>query len=212
MSKIKNIIFDLGGVFLQVNYQKTEDAFVKLGITNFAEYYKQDFVSTLFEDLEIGSISPQEFYDGLRNITQSSLTNQQIEIAWNAMLGNFWEDRLSFLEEIGKQYNVFLFSNTNQIHYECFIDIYQQTYPSKRFSNYFIKDYYSHILKMRKPYPNSYTHLLEQENLLATETLFIDDTFKNIEGANQAGLQVLHLLPSMNLQDEVNVFLEKLNN
>ena len=97
MSKIKNIIFDLGGVFLQVNYQKTEDAFVKLGITNFAEYYKQDFVSTLFEDLEIGSISPQEFYDGLRNIKQSSLTNQQIEIAWNAMQGNFLEERLSFI-------------------------------------------------------------------------------------------------------------------
>jgi putative hydrolase of the HAD superfamily len=204
MSKIKNIIFDLGGVFLQVDYQKTENAFVDLGITNFAEFYKQDYVSTLFEDLEVGNISSVEFYDGLREITQSSLSNKQIENAWNAMIGIFWADRLTWLEEISKQYNVFLFSNTNQIHYDFLLEIYHQFYPSKNLTSYFIKDYFSHILKMRKPYPASYLHILQQENLLASETLFIDDTLKNIEGAQQAGLLVLHLLPKMNLQNEVS--------
>ena len=170
MSKIKNIIFDLGGVFLQVDYQKTENAFVDLGITNFAEFYKQDYVSTLFEDLEVGNISSVEFYDGLREITQSSLSNKQIENAWNAMIGIFWADRLTWLEEISKQYNVFLFSNTNQIHYDFLLEIYHQFYPSKNLTSYFIKDYFSHILKMRKPYPASYLHILQQENLLASET------------------------------------------
>ena len=209
MSKIKNIIFDLGGVLLQIDYQKTEDAFVALGITNFAEYYKQDFVSMLFEDFEIGKISANDFCDGIRKISKRNLTNVQIEIAWNAMLLSFWEDRLVWLEEMSKHYKIYLFSNTNEIHYNAVLEIYNKTYSTKTFSSYFIKDYYSHILGMRKPYKESYLEVLEAENLQANETLFIDDTFKNIEGAKQAELKVLLLLPNMNLQNKVNDFLEE---
>ncbi len=209
MSVIKNIIFDLGGVFLKIDYQKTEDAFVALGITNFASYYKQDFVSKLFDDFETGKITANDFYNGFRNITQSNLTDTKIKNAWNAMLLGIWEDRLIWLQEISKHYNVYLFSNTNEIHYADVLRIYQETNPAKPFSSYFIKDYYSHILGLRKPNVESYTKVLNDQYLQANETLFIDDTLKNIEGAKQAGLQTLLLLPSMDLEKETNHFLQQ---
>ena len=142
MAVIKNIIFDLGGVLLQLDYQKTEDAFVALGIVNFNEYFKQDYVSTLFDEFETGKISTENFYNEFRNITKSNLNNTQIKNAWNAMLLPFWQDRLAWLEQISKQYNIFLLSNTNEIHYQEVLHIYNQTNPNKSFSNYFIKDYY----------------------------------------------------------------------
>lgn len=204
---IKNIIFDLGGIFLKINYQKTQDAFVKLGIINFEEYYRQDFVSKPFEQIEIGEISAEEFYEGIRNITNTKISNIDIENAWNAMLGDFWQDRLEWLDEINKRYSVYLFSNTNKIHYDCFLKTYEQTNPKHKFSDYFIKDYYSQVLGLRKPNVESYQAVLKEQNLAAQETLFIDDTLKNIEGAKLAGLQTLHLTSSMNLITETNKLL-----
>jgi putative hydrolase of the HAD superfamily len=201
---INNIIFDLVGIFLKVNYQKTKDAFIALGVTNFDDYYKQDFVSKPFEDIELGLISTEEFYNGVREITGKQLLDKDIEYAWNAMLEEFWLDRLRWLNEINKRYNVYLFSNTNKIHYDWLLKSYEQLNTSNLFHNYFIKDYYSHILQLRKPTIESYNAILNEQNLVASETLFVDDTLKNIEGAKLAGLQTLHLNNSMNLITEVN--------
>ncbi len=204
---IKNIIFDLGGIFLKVNYQKTQDTFVELGIANFDEYYRQDFVSKPFKQIEVGEISPEGFYEGIRNITNTKITDTDLEYAWNAMLGEFWLDRLEWLNDINKQYNVYLFSNTNKIHYDAFLNTYNQLNFNKSFHSYFIKDYYSHVLGLRKPNIESYQAILKEQNLEAQETLFIDDTYKNIEGAIEAGLQTLHLTSSMNLIIETNKLL-----
>lgn len=197
---IKNIIFDLGGVLIKIDYNKTREAFINLGIKNFDEYYQQDYVSKLFEDLEIGKISSTDFYFEFRKITNSQLTNFQIAEAWNAMLGEFWIDRLNWLDDLKSNYGIFLFSNTNEIHYRAFIKLFENTMPNKSFSNYFIKDYYSHIMGERKPNEKSFKTILAQQNLISKETLFIDDTLKNIEGAKLCGLQTLHLLPNTDLK------------
>lgn len=199
MSKIKNIIYDLGGVLLQIDYSKTRAAFIALGITNFDDFYKQDFVSVVFENFEIGAISSNQFYDEFRKITNTHLTNEEIENAWNAMLGSFWIDRIDWLNTIKTDYNIFLFSNTNQIHYDAFVKIYKKNGFQQPFSNYFIKDYYSHILGDRKPNKKAYQNLILEQKLIPSETLFIDDTLKNIEGAAAAGLQTLYLKNGMDL-------------
>lgn len=207
MSTIKNIIFDLGGVLLQIDYQKTEDAFVNFGISNFANFYKQDYVSELFDEFETGKISANIFYEEFRKITKSNLSNHQIDSAWNAMLLPFWQDRLAWLDIVAKQCNIFLLSNTNEIHYTEVMNIYNRNNPQKTLSSYFIKDYYSHILGLRKPTEMCYLKVLKEQHLQAGETLFVDDTFKNILGAKKAGLNVLHLLPNMDLIEEVNKLL-----
>jgi glucose-1-phosphatase len=199
---IKNIIFDLGGVFIKIHYQKTSQAFKDLGIANFDDFFKQDFSNDLFEQLEIGAISPEAFYNKFRVLTNTNLTNNEIEIAWNAMLGNFWQDRLDWLEHISKAYNIYLFSNTNSIHYDAFMKQYHQENPSRKpLNDYFIKAYYSQNIGLRKPTIESYNYIINEQNLKASETLFIDDTLKNINGAMLAGLQTLHLTADKNLTE-----------
>lgn len=193
MSAFKNILFDLGGIFLNIDYQKTEQAFVDLGVKNFGQLFSQQFSNALFESLETGSISPEGFYEAFRKETNMDLSNDAIQDAWNAMLLDFPKERLQWLENISDQYPVYLFSNTNIIHYQSFILNFEQNFPQKPFNDYFRKAYYSHELGLRKPYPHSYLKIMELENLDPKETLFIDDTPKNIEGAKQAGLQTILL-------------------
>jgi glucose-1-phosphatase len=199
MTAIKNIIFDLGGVLFKIDYSKTKNAFIDLGIENFDELYKQNFSNELFTKLEIGSISELDFYDEFRTITNSKISNAQIKTAWNSLLLHFWEDRIAWLNVINKKYKIFLFSNTNKIHYDCFINIYQQQFATNDFSSFFINDYYSHTMGMRKPNVASYQFIINQQQLIANETLFIDDTLDNIKGASLAGLQTLHLTSDINL-------------
>lgn len=201
MTGIKNILFDLGGVFLDINYQLTEKAFIDLGITDFDQRFNQQFSNTLFEELETGKLTPEIFYNRFRDETGTMLTNEAIETAWNALLLDFPVERLEWLEEIRRKYPVYLYSNTNIIHYQCFMKMFEQKFEGKNLNEYFRTAYYSHELGLRKPYPPSYTKIMELENLNPAETLFIDDTLKNITGAKEAGLQTLWLQPGMALQE-----------
>jgi glucose-1-phosphatase len=193
VQNIKNIIFDFGGVFYTIDYAKTENAFLDLGATDFPGLYNQHHASRLFELLETGKISPENFYVTLREIANISVTDEEIKNAWCAMLGHFPMERLQWLDEIKNHYNVFLLSNTNQIHFEHFTKQFSNETGIESFDNYFIKAYYSHILGLRKPDVDIYLKVLEEQKLLAAETLFIDDTFVNIEGAQKAGLQTIFL-------------------
>lgn len=201
MSSVKNILFDLGGVFLDINYRLTEKAFIDLGISDFDQRFNQQFSNTLFEELETGKIEPEIFYNRFRQETGAELSNESIEKAWNALLLDFPAERLEWLEEMGKKYPVYLYSNTNIIHYQCFMKIFEQKFEGRNFNNYFRTAYYSHELGLRKPYPSSYMRIMELENLDPAETLFIDDTLKNITGAKEAGLQTLWLQPGISVVD-----------
>jgi len=201
MKKIKNIIFDLGGIFIGIDFFKTERAFSDLGVTNWSQFYTQSTASELFENLETGKITPEEFYEDFRKESKVELTDLQIRDAWNAMLGTFAAEKLEWLKKISTRYQVYLFSNTNLIHYIAFQDIFRKSTNGQNFDDYFIKAHYSHQLGLRKPYPESFIKLLQIENLQASETLFIDDTAKNIEGAKQAGLQTILLLPPKTVLD-----------
>jgi len=193
MQKIKNIIFDLGGVFLNLDFKQTELAFAALGIGNFNEYYTLQTATPIFEQLETGHISPEKFYDEFRKIVQLSLSNEQIMLAWNAMLLNFPSERINWLKEIGKKYKIYLLSNTNQIHEEAFTKLFKEQIGNYNFDELFIKAYYSHKLGMRKPSQEAFEAVLKAENLIIAETIFIDDSEGNIQAAKKLGLQTIHL-------------------
>ena len=191
--QIKNIIFDLGNVFLTIDYQLTSQAFRDLGVHNFDDLYAQDEASPLFRLLEMGKISNADFFDGFREASGCALSDGQIVGAWCAMLGHFPVDRVDWLAGVKERFNVFLFSNTNAIHYTAFMDIYRQDLGRDDFNAHFIKPYYSHEMGLRKPDPESFLYILNEQGLKAGETLFIDDTMVNIEGAREVGLEVMHL-------------------
>ena len=149
MHTIKNIIFDLGGVFLEVDYLKTQDAFINLGVTHFTQLYTQQHASPLFELLETGKIAPEEFYSLLRKASGIELSDDEIRTAWNAMLGKFYVDALDWLKGVGERYKIFLFSNTNKIHEDAFKIILKEQTGHENLDSFFIKAYYSHTLGLR---------------------------------------------------------------
>jgi putative hydrolase of the HAD superfamily len=204
MQGVKNIIFDLGGVLFNIDFKKTEAAFVALGVENFSEMFTQYHSNDLFIQLETGAISPDEFYDAFRESTQIALTNHQIKTAWNALLIDFRLPSLEWLESIKNKYRIFLFSNTNQIHYESFLETYFIQTGKTNFNDFFEKAYYSQEMGLRKPSLEPFIQILENHGLVAAETVFIDDTLKNIEAAQQVGIQTIHLqwpqtLPELDL-------------
>ncbi len=201
MTKVKNIIFDLGGVILNIDFSKTENAFRELGINGFSEMYTQHHSNELFVQLEKGTISPDAFYDTFRKATDSELSNEAIKNAWNALLIDFRLPSLEWLEQIKDQYQIFLFSNTNQIHHDEFLEMYSRQTGRSNFDNFFKKAYYSQQLGMRKPDLEPFLYILKQEGLIAEETLFIDDTIKNIKAAKLVGMQTIHLQWPQTLPD-----------
>lgn len=201
MQPIKNVLLDLGGVLLNLSFTKTEEAFAALGLADFNKHFTQFRYTPLFEELEVGAVSKAAFLDQFRKQTGSTANDPSIISAWNGMLLDFPEERINWLDKLSDRYRVFLFSNTNAFHYDAFQESFSREYPGKMFDDYFEKAYYSHLLGKRKPHPESYTHLLEDAGIHAHETLFIDDTLPNIEGANQAGLHTIHLTGGKTVND-----------
>jgi putative hydrolase of the HAD superfamily len=197
--QVKNIIFDFGGVFIDVDYKRTEKAFIDAGIDNFNELYSQQSASPLFEDLETGKLQNDHFYNEFRKVSGVELTNDQITTCWNSILGNYWPEAIDQAKNLKKNYRLFLFSNTNAIHYDCFMNIYRQQFGKDDFNDLFEKAYYSHTSGIRKPYVEAYEWVLKDAGISAADTLFIDDTYPNIKGAEKAGLQTIHLKPPMRL-------------
>ena len=197
-SGIRNIIFDLGGVILNIDYHQTEQAFIKLGIRNFNELYSQFHANSFFKDFEKGKINPRSFISQLKTyapgISESNIIN-----AWNAMLLDFPAGRIGFLQKLKNTYRIFLLSNTNAIHHGAFqkIDL-----DSKgTLDSCFEKVYYSHEIGLRKPDKEIFELVLSENDLLAEETLFVDDTLANIEAAVSVNLKTIYLKPPERIED-----------
>lgn len=201
MKGIKHIIFDLGGVIINLNYQLTYKAFEDLGVKEFTSLYNQFTLNTLFDDLETGKVEPVVFLDEMQKHTTPGTTHQQIMDAWNAMLLDFPLRRLQILQQLRHHYGLYLLSNTNEIHMNAFNKILQDSRGIPSLAAFFDKAYYSHEIGLRKPHPESFQFVLEENGLDPAETLFIDDTLPNIEGAKAVGLQTIHLLPPKTMAD-----------
>jgi HAD superfamily hydrolase (TIGR01509 family) len=193
MQQVNAIIFDLGGVLINLAPNKTRDAFIALGIPHFEELFTVFKATPLFDDLETGRVQPTDFIQKLQQEAEVTISEEQIVSAWNAMLLDFRLDSLDFIRSLREKYPVFLYSNTNRIHYEAFEAVYRDLYPDEHFNDLFNKAYYSHEIGYRKPEIEGYLHIINDQGLSAGNTLFVDDNAGNIEGAKLAGLLTHHL-------------------
>jgi putative hydrolase of the HAD superfamily len=197
----KNIVFDLGGVLINLNYQLTIQAFQQLGFPHFEEMYSQFKANRLFEQLETGHISEDTFYQTLIHSTRNTITRDQITHAWNAMLLDFRTSTLQFLQQLKPQYNIFLLSNTNIIHKREFDAILQQQVGMNAIDPLFHKCYYSHLIGLRKPHAEVYEFVLADAGIRAADTLFIDDSQPNIEAALKLGIDSRLLEAGVQVED-----------
>lgn len=191
---IKNIIFDQGGIFLNIDYTLTIKAFQKLGASSFHEVYTQHGQSSLFDLYDIGKISSADFRAQLKSLLNiSHVSDADFDKAWSAMLLDVPLDRLTFLKTLSEKYRLFLFSNANEIHMTAADTIFEKHTGNKSITHYFEKAYYSQLCGFRKPKADSFSQILEENNLKPHETLFIDDNMHHIKSADSLRMQTLYI-------------------
>ena len=190
---IKNIIFDQGGIILNIDYVLTENAFVDLGGIKFAEIYSQKNQSPVFDLYDTGKISSEDFrYIVKKELGLLHISDIQFDNAWNAMLLDLPIHRLEFITKLREKYKVFILSNANDIHMTEANKTFYKITGKNSLSSYFDATYYSHEYGMRKPNEDFFNFVLHEHNLIPQETLFIDDSKQHIEGAKKVGLKTLY--------------------
>jgi glucose-1-phosphatase len=210
---IRAIIFDLGGVIIDVDYRKTIEAFEALGATNSNEIYTQALQKDYVDEFERGVIPKEAFIDRLRadlRGLREDVTNKQIEDAWNAMLTGFQPGRFEFIKNLREQgYKIFLFPNIDAIHYEGVMDWCDRCGVGADFERCFDRRYFSHIFHHNKPSVVSFRALADDiktnYGIDIGDMFFCDDSKKHIhgsesypgQGAIAAGMHGLLLTPNL---------------
>jgi len=201
LTNIKNIIFDLGKVLLNLDFDASIKAFQILGLSTAVLTNQQAYSDPVFYELEVGKVSPDEFCNRVRKVLNNpQASDLQIKDAWYAMILNVPSNRVKKLQELRQNYKVYLFSNTNQIHIErLHADFYEE--HGIAFPSLFDDDFYSHEIHARKPDLDSYEKVIELSEVNPRESLFVDDLEKNIVGAEKAGLQTFWLKDGMEMAE-----------
>jgi len=180
------IIFDFGGILLPVDYQRVARSFDALMPSGTVQIYSQQKQLPIFDALERGETSAAEFLAALKEIFPAA-TEQQLQDAWNSILGQVPAERLALLEKVRKHYRIFLLSNTNVIHAAHFEKDFRERFGQLP-EAWFDGIYYSYECGFRKPEKAIFDLVMLENNLDARSTVFFEDTFANVEGALQAGI------------------------
>lgn len=203
---IRNIIFDLGGVLLNIDPKKTIEAFGKLGMEQLVGDKGLSYDHDIFYQMEQGQITPDKFREGVLKLLPNRVSFQEIDAAWTAMLLDFPAIRVDLVKNLSKDFKVYLFSNTNAIHVEKFHSIFRNQHGFE-VSTLFETDFYSNEIGYRKPSPESYQEIIRLSGINPEESLFIDDSAQNVESAIASGLKGYWLEPGQTVE---NVFQEYL--
>lgn len=193
MTQIKTIIFDLGGVIINLDIPKTIAEFNRFSPIPFESVYTQLQQYPVFDDFDKGLISEEAFFNELHKVINHTGAPELIIAAWNAMLLDFPKHRLDLLISLKSRYRLFLLSNTNETHIRAFEADLLKHHGHPNLESFFEKVYYSCRMGMRKPDTEIFEKVLSDNNLLASETIFIDDSPQHVEGALKAGINA-HLL------------------
>ncbi|GAB4281967.1 MAG: HAD family phosphatase [Marinilabiliales bacterium] len=193
MQNIKNIIFDFGGVIIDIDFSLTWDAFKSIGINNLQEKFAKGKQSLLFDMFERGKLSPEEFRAEVSRYFNVKISDELFDKCWNAMILDIPAERIELLKKLRNNYKLYLLSNSNKIHYDYYRGNLERKYGYKTFSELFDGVYFSFNTGLLKPDKECYLYVLEKEKLNNNETIFIDDSLPNIIGAEEAGIKSIHL-------------------
>jgi len=193
LNNVTTILFDLGGVILDLDMQRTFDRFAELAQMSLEEITHKISTDPVFGRFERGMISSEEFRDHLSGVIGDEVSITELDKAWCAMLMGLPRLRLETINNLRPAYTTAVLSNTNAIHVNEFNKIVEKEFPGDSFNKFFDKVYYSHQLHLSKPDPVIYEVVLNDLEKQPNEVLFIDDTYENIESANRMGMRTWHL-------------------
>lgn len=197
---IRYLIFDLGGVLLNIKPELALQQFAILGGLSEQQLQEKLQNSSLFHDYETGSISSEQFRDTICSILGRKVTNAEIDKAWNSLLLDFPAHKVDLLISLAANYRIFLLSNTNQIHYEHYTQVFSE-HHNLSFSSLFNHEFLSFKMGVSKPDPAIYQMVINSGGLNPAECLFFDDTLINIPPAQAAGIACVHINKETDVTD-----------
>lgn len=200
MKTVKALLFDLGGVIVDLDYHKTINAFDALGVANTESIYNQFNQTEIFDGFETGSLTGKEFIHLMKDQIPTYSSESEIKKAWNAMILGFEEAKLKQIKKYSEKIPCYLLSNTNEIHLE-YIQTLLGEMPFKNLELLFSKCYYSHIIGKRKPHKETFEWVLNDMGYTAEDVLFIEDSPQHIEGAKTMNLNTLYLTQERSLEE-----------
>ncbi len=196
----RNVIFDLGGVLINIDPKKTIEAFGQLGMEQLIGDKGLTYDHDIFYLMEQGKITPEEFRNGVRGLLTGEVSDDQIDSAWTAMLLDFPKVRVELVQKLRNKFNIYLFSNTNAIH----VAKYQSNFRKQHgfeVSSLFEKDFHSNEIGYRKPSSESFHEIIRLSGIRPEESLFIDDSLQNVEAAIACGLKGYWLEPGQKIEE-----------
>lgn len=185
---IRNIIFDLGGVILNLSVDTTLREMARLSGKSHQQVMEIFRAREEFLSFEKGIITEEEFRSALRDMYQLQCADAELDRCWNAMLLDIPVQKIGLLRQLQANYKTFLLSNTNAIHLRAFTRRLNEDHGLASLDELFHRVYYSQMLGMRKPDVEIYQHVLQESGLQPEETIFLDDNPDNIHGATKAGI------------------------
>ncbi|MGI4734923.1 MAG: HAD family hydrolase [Janthinobacterium lividum] len=196
-----NLLFDFGGVIIDIDYDRTPTAFRRLSRASSTVEYSQASQAGLFDQLETGQVTPAEFRDGLRELYELDATDNEIDAAWHALLLDVPAERLALIGELRRAgHATALLSNTNALHIAEINRRLARQYGFKHgIADCLDRVFYSQEVGLRKPGEEIFRHALREMNWQPADTLFIEDSPQHIATARRLGLRVLHLAPPLTL-------------
>lgn len=193
MQSIRNIVFDLGGVLMNIDFQRTFNAFEIIGFRGAEEWFKNPEVNQLCMDFETGVYCSIEMRRKFREITGFKCSDTEFDYAWNSLLIDFPPERIARVQELAKKYNTYLLSNTNPIHARYFNEELNRHYGIESLDHLLDKAWYSHNLGLRKPDVKIFQKVLKNSRLNPEETLFLDDFEINVRAAESVGMKAIQV-------------------
>ena len=191
---VKNLIFDLGGVILDLSVDTTLEHLARLSGLSKEKAIEIFHKSPGFNEYEKGGMDDASFRQYLREIYNVNASDKEIDACWNAMLLGIPPVKLKLLKTLQQQYNVLLLSNTNDIHLSYINSVILPGITGETSLDlYFHKAYYSHRMNMRKPDAGIFEYVLQENKMIPSQTLFLDDNALNVAGAQSVGIQTVHV-------------------
>ena len=196
----KNLLFDLGGVILDLKRSACVEAFKKLGLENAENVFGEYSQTGVFLALEEGLVSPEEFRAEVRTLLTQNVTDDEIDDAFGEFLVGIPLHRLKALEKLREDYRIYLLSNTNPIHINKKIKEFFGV-DNKELDNYFDGKVLSYLAKASKPNPKIFEYTINHLGIKPEETLFLDDSQRNLDAASKFGFGVALVEPGTEFVD-----------
>ena len=200
---IKNLLFDLGGVIVDIERQRCDDAFARLGLADADSYFGEYSQSGIFFGIEDGSVSVDEFHRFMREKLPAGVTDYQIDTAFQQFIVGIPAHRLETLRKLRcKGYGIYLLSNTNPIMWRGVLAN-EFGKEGLRREDYFDGMVTSFEARACKPDSRIFSSVVENLGIEPSETLFLDDSRVNVEAARDFGFQAVEVKPGTEFIDYI---------